>query len=429
LEKSPSEAAANPGAESGSLFHDPDFVKFWIGQSIAVFGAQFSPLAIQIIAIEILDVSNFQLGVLGFLNTAPFLLLGLFVGVWLDRHSRRRTLLLADVGRSLVLFSIPATYSLFKLTSNSLYALNLNLLYAVTLLAGILTVFFEIGYQSYVPTLVERQKIAEANSKLEATRSLSQAAGPTAAGAVISLVAAPLAVLGDTIGYAASWLSLLLIRKPEQVQKSTGKSTWHDIKEGLSVVFGDKRLRAIASTTATSNLLSSAFGVVLTKFFLIDLGMSYFEVGLVFGVGSLGGVVGAVIAMRVARRLGVGMSIIVGSVIFSVLSTSFYFATPANGVYLSAAILFFSFIGILIYNITGVSYRQALVPAQIQGRMNASIRTLVWGVIPIGSLLGGAVAQAVGVRETVVLMAALTMLSPLWVIFSPVRSVREFPKD
>lgn len=429
LEKSPSQAAANSDAGSGPLLHDSNFMKFWIGQSIAVFGAQFSPLAIQIIAIKILNVSNFQLGVLGFINTAPFLFLGLFVGVWLDRHSRRKTLLFADLGRSLVLFSIPATYLLFVSTSNPFYAVNLNLLYTVTLLAGILTVFFEIGYQAYVPTLVKRQKIAEANSKLEATRSLSQAAGPTAAGAIISVIAAPLAVLGDTLGYAASWFSLLLIRKPEHVQTGPRESTWHDIKEGLSVVFGDKRLRAIAGTTATSNLFSAAFGVILTKFLLVNLGMPYFEVGLVYGVGSLGGVVGAVIAMRVAKRLGVGMSIVVGSVIFSVLSTSFYFATPANGLYLSAAILFFSFIGVLIYNITQVSYRQALVPTQIQGRMNASIRTLVWGIIPIGNLLGGAVAQAVGARETVVLMAALTMLSPLWVIFSPVRGVREFPKD
>jgi MFS family permease len=351
------------------------------------------------------------------------------VGVWLDRHSRRRTLLLADFGRSLVLFSIPVSYILFELTSSPLYALNLNLLYAVTLSAGVLTVFFEIGYQAYLPALVERQQIVDANSKLEATRSMSQAVGPTAAGAVISIVAAPLAVLGDTLGYAASWLSLMMIRKPEQVQTGPRKSTWHDIKEGLSIVFKDKRLRAIAGTTATSNLFSAAFGVVLTKFLLVDLGMSYFEVGLVFGVGSLGGVVGALIAMRVARRLGVGTSIIVGSVIFSVLSTSFYFATPENGVWLSAAILFFSFVGVLIYNIAQVSYRQALVPQQVQGRMNASIRTVVWGVIPVGNILGGAIAEMVGVRETVVLMAALTMLSPLWVIFSPVRGVREFPKD
>ncbi len=190
----------------------------------------------------------------------------------------------------------------------------------------------------------------------------------------------------------------------------------------------DPRLRAIAGTTATSNLFSAAFGVILTKFLLVNLQMSYLEVGVVYSVGALGGVLGALIAMKVAGRLGVGSSIVFGSVVFSLVSTMFYFATVANGVVLSAAILFVSFVGVLIYNITQLSYRQSLVPRQIQGRMNASIRTLVWGVIPIGNLLGGAVAQVVGVRETVVLMAALTVISPLWVIFSPLRSVHDFPK-
>lgn len=395
-------------------------MKFWVGQSISVFGAQFSPLAIQIIAIKTLNVTNFQLGVLGFLNTVPFLFLGLFVGVFVDRHSRRRVLLFSDVGRSLVLVTIPL--------SSIFYLVTLNLLYVVTLAAGILTVFFEIGYQSYVPSLVERPQIVEANSKLETTRSLSQAVGPTAATATISLIGAPLAVLGDTLGYIASWVSLVLIRRPEKVDSGPRKSTWLDIREGLSVVFRDPRLRAIAGTTATSNLFSAAFGVILTKFLLVNLQMSYLEVGVVYSVGALGGVLGALIAMKVAGRLGVGSSIVFGSVVFSLVSTMFYFATVANGVVLSAAILFVSFVGVLIYNITQLSYRQSLVPRQIQGRMNASIRTLVWGVIPIGNLLGGAVAQVVGVRETVVLMAALTVISPLWVIFSPLRSVHDFPK-
>ncbi len=417
-------ASEGPKAAGPSLIHDANFMKFWVGQSISVFGAQFSPLAVQFIAVITLGVTPFQLGVLGFLNTAPFLILGLFAGVWLDRHSRRRTLLFADLGRSLVLFLIPLSYLLFTVT--------LNLLYVVTFVAGILTVFFEIGYQSYVPVLVERSQLVDANSKLESTRSLSQAIGPTVAGAVCYVVAYPLAVLGDTLGYAASWMSLSLIRKPEPADSSPRKSAWLEIKEGLSIVFKNQTLRAIAGTTATSNFFSAAFFILLTKLFVDSLGMETWEVGLVFGAGSMGGVLGAVVAMRVVKKLGVGNSIILGSVIFSLLSTCFYFAVPANGVLvnvvLSSGILFASFVGVLIYNITQVSYRQALVPREIQGRMNASIRTLVWGIIPLGNLTGGAVAEVLGVRETVVLMAAFTVLSPLWVVFSPVRKVREFPE-
>lgn len=405
--------------EEQSVTSDPDFLKFWVGQTISVFGAQFSPLAVQVIAIDMLKVSNFQLGLLGFLNTVPFLVLGVFVGVWIDRHNRRRTLLFANLGRCLVLASIPASYLLYSLT--------VNVLYIVTLAAGVLTVFFEIGYQTYIPYLVDKSKLVQANSRLEATRSLSQAAGPTAAGAVISVVSAPFAVLGDSVGYAASGVSLWSIRKPEQMEARTGKSTWQDIREGLRVVFSDSRIRAIAGTSTTTNLLGAAFGVVLTKFFLNDLGMSIFEVGLVYGIGSLGGVFGALIALRVARKVGVGNSIIIAAIMFSTVSSSFYFANPGNGLILSAAIMFASFIWVPIYNVVQLSYRQALIPKQLQGRMNATIRTISWGVLPIGSLIGGAVAQVVGVRETVVLMAVLTILAPLWVVFSPVRGIKEFP--
>jgi predicted MFS family arabinose efflux permease len=396
-------------------------MKFWVGQSIAVFGAQFSPLAIQVIAYR-LGATPFQFGILAFLNTVPFLILGLFAGLWLDRHRRRRVLILSDVGRSLVLFSIPV--------SAILYVVTLDMLYVVTCAAGVLTVFFEIGYQAYVPSLVEREQIVDANSKLETTRSLSQALGPSVAGVVVQYVSPPLAVLGDTLGYTSSWVSLSLIRKPDEAPKGPRKSALHDIKEGLALVFKDPKLRSIAGCTATSNLFSAAFGTILTLFFLQNLGMNKDPVlvGVIYGIGSLGGVVGALLAIRVARRLGVGMAIIVGSVIFSLLSALFYFATPSNGFVLGAAILFFSYIGVLIYNVTQVSYRQALVPREIQGRMNASIRTLVWGIIPVGNILGGTVAQVIGVKETVVLMAVLCMISPLWVIFSPVRHVRDFPR-
>ena len=416
--------AADGEPSQRSLTRDPDFMKFWVGQSVAVFGAQFSPIAIQFIAVITLKVSPLQLGILGFLNTAPFLFLGLLVGVWLDRHSRRRTLLAADFGRSLVLLCIPLSFLLYTVT--------LSLLYLVTLAAGVLTVFFEIGYQSYVPSLVDKPKLVEANGKLEATRSLSQALGPTVAGGVCSVIAYPLAVLGDTLGYCASWVSLALIRRPEGAPPTARRSAWVEIREGLSLVYGNRFLRAIAGTNATVNFFSAAFFVLLTKFFLDDLGMTTLEVGLVFGVGSLGGVLGAVLAMRVVKRAGVGRSIVIGALVFSLLSTCFYLVVPANGVLVnvavSSAILFFSFVGVLVYNITQVSYRQALVGPSMQGRMNATMRTLVWGVIPLGNLAGGAVAEVLGVRETVVLMAFLIVLSPLWVLLSPVRKVRDFPE-
>lgn len=331
-------------------------------------------------------------------------------------------MIIADFGRALTLFTIPLAAIFFGLT--------MNLLYIVTLVAGVSTLFFEISYQAYVPSLVNRPRIPEANSKLEATRNLSQGTGPAAAGVAITLFSAPMAVLGDTLGYLASSFSLLSIRKPEELANTAlRKSVAHDIREGLSVVVRDPRLRAIGASTGTSNLFSNAFGVILLKYAYNNLAMTPLEFGLALGAGAAGGVVGALAATRIAKSLGVGKAIIVGASIYSVVLILLYFVTPATAFVTFIAVQFVSTIGVLIYNVVQVSYRQALVPREIQGRMNATMRTIVWGTIPVGSLLGGFFADAYGIRETVGVMTVLACLAVVWLVISPVRNVREFPTD
>jgi MFS family permease len=386
-----------------SQFRDSDFIKFWIGQSISVFGAQFSPLAIGTIAVLTLRASPLQMGLLAFLNTIPFLTLGLFAGVWADRHRRRRIMIIADFGRSLTLFTIPVA-AVF-------YVMTMNLLYLVTLVAGIFTVFFEIAYQSYLPRLVQKSLLVQANSRLEATKSISQVAGPTADGFAIALISAPLAVLGDTFGYLASSFSLLLIRKPEEVEGAgERRSIWRDIREGLAVVFGDKRLRAIAGATATFNFFGNAFGAIQLKYYYDHLQMTSPQVGLSFGIGSIGGVIGALVANRVTRVLGMGRTIILSAALGGVSMVSVYFATPSDAFLVATIAAFITTFFVLLYNIPQVSFRQALVPIEIQGRMNATIRTIVWGVMPLGGLMGGIVAEFIGVHLTFGLMTVLGTL-------------------
>lgn len=404
------------------MLKDRDFIKFWVGQSISVFGSQFSPLAIGAIAFSIVGEDGFVFGVLQFINTVPFLAFGLLVGVYVDRHRRRRILILSDLGRAFVLFLIPLSAVFLVVT--------MNLLYLVTLLAGILTLFFEIAYQAYIPSLVQKAQIVEANSKLEASRATAQVAGPGAAGFAISVLTAPIAVLADTFGYVSSFLSLLLIRKPDVVE-NTGpqRSTWHDVREGLSVVFGDPRLRSIAATTGTLNLFGSAAQALFFPYFLGTLRMTVPELGIAFAIGSVGGVVGALTATRVAKRLGVGLSVILGALLSSFVWFSVYFANPGNAFVIVVFANFVSSVGVLIYNITQVSYRQALVARELQGRMNATMRTIVWGVIPLGSLAGGAISVLLGIHLTIGLMILLSSLGFLWVVFSPLRRVRVFPSD
>ena len=398
-------------------------MKFWIGQSISVFGSQFSPFAIQAIAIGTLLASDTQLGFLTFFNTIPFLVLGLLVGVWTDRHRRRRIMIYADFGRATVLFSIPAIFLIFGLVG-----LTMNLLYAVTLLAGVLTVFFEIAYQANIPSFVRKNQIVDANSKLEASRSFAQVIGPSAAGFALGVITAPLVVFGDVVGYMSSSLSLLSIKRPEPDMASAQRgTTWHDIREGLSVVFRDKKLRAIAGTTATSNLFSNAFGAITIKYLNVNLGLSFTVIAIAFGVGSVGGVIGALTSGRYIENLGVGRSMIVGAVIGSLPAIAYYFAVPSDALAVTTAVVFFTSLGVLWYNIPQVSYRQAVVPEGVQGRMNATMRTIVWGTIPVGGLIGGVVGDLIGTQATMGLMAALGTLSFIWVLLSPVRSVKEFP--
>ncbi len=365
------------------------------------------------------------MGLLAFFNTIPFLTLGLLVGVWADRHRRRRIMILADFGRASVLFVIPAAYFLF-----GIQGLSMTMLYTVTLLAGVLTVFFEIAYQANIPTLVQKNQIMEANSKMETSRSVAQVAGPSTAGFVIHILSAPAAVFGDVLGYLSSSVSLLSLRRPEPpMVKAPNRSTWHDVREGLSVVFGDARLRSIAGATATSNLFSSAFGALTVIYLYNDLGLSYFDIGLAFGLGSLGGVLGAITARRFIHRVGVGPAIVLSIGVFSPVAVLYYFATPSDAFLVATLVTFFVSVGVLWYNIPQVSYRQALVPREVQGRMNATMRTIVWGTIPLGGLLGGGVGALIGTRETMGLMALLGSLAFLWVLLSPIRKVREIPTD
>jgi MFS family permease len=405
--------------EQQSLFRHSDFMKLWVGQSISSFGSQFSPFAIQVIAVTILGATSFQLGILSFLNTIPFLTLGLLVGVYVDRHRRRRIMIFADFGRALALFLIPL--------SAVVYVVTMNLLYLVTFVAGVLTVFFEITYQSYLPSLVDRSQIVDANSKLQTTASTAQTLGPSMAGFIIPVVTAPIACLGDTCGYISSVASLSLIKKPESIDASRSRApVIKDIREGLRVVFEDPRLRSIAACTATANLASSAWGAILYKYLLQNLKMSVPEIGVAFAIGGVGSILGALTAMRVTNRLGVGRIIVLG-IVLSGVTISLYFAAPDTAFYVLSGSFFINGIGVLWYNIPQVSYRQSVVSAEIQGRMNATMRTIVWGVVPIGGLLGGILGEVSGVHATIGLMTVLGALAFLFVLLSPVRQIKEFP--
>jgi MFS family permease len=408
-----SAAAAPP-----SLSRHGDFLRLWFGQTVSQVGTQVSLIAIPLTAVVALGATPFQAGLLGTFEYLPFILVGLPAGVWVDRMARRRILIASDVGRTLALLSIPITHWSGHLVMAQLYA--------VGFVVGVLTVFFDVAYQSYMPSLVAREQLVEGNSRLELTRASAEIAGPGIGGVLVSAVGAPIAVLADAVSYVASVGSLLLIRGRETIaprgHRSSSMRT--ELMEGLRYVLGNRLLRSIAATTATFNLLAHAANAIVILYAVRELGLSPGQIGLWFSLGSIGGPIGALFASRIGRRLGTGPTI----VLTAWLSSPAWLLVPLAPRSFPLPLLITS--GVIgsttgvMYNITQVSLRQAIAPQRIQGRMNATMRFLVWGTIPIGSFFGGVLASAVGLRNTLWITAALMTLAAVPVTLSPVRRLR-----
>ena len=409
---------------SGRLWRHRDFMKLWAGETVSEFGSQITLLAVPTVAILVLHAGPFQVGLLSALEFLAFPTLGLVAGVYADRLRRRPIMIACDIGRLLALGSIPVAFTL--------NALTLEQLYVVALCTGIFTVFFDVSYQSYLPALVDRSNLIEGNTKLEVTRSASQIAGPAVAGFLIQLIGGARAVAVDAISFLASALALALIRKPEpepQPGTSSGKTGFiPEMREGIDVVFKSPILWRIAGSTATTNLGSNMiFGAVFLIFAYRDLHLTAAVVGIIFGISSGGWLVGAFLASWAARTLGLGatlgLSILAGGLVT--------LATPLA--LLGAPAIVLSLLGFVnnlmvpVYNINQVSLRQSITPDRVQGRMNATMRTIVWGTIPIGAFVGGILGTAIGVVPTIVLGSLISALASLWIFLGPVIRLKAQP--
>jgi MFS family permease len=406
-----------------SLWHNRDYLKFWTGQTISVFGSAITGLALPLTAVSILKATAGQMGILTALATLPFLLVGLFAGVLVDRTRRRPLLLGADVARALLVGSIPLAMALGFL--------RIELLYVIEFLAGVATVFFDISYQSFLPSLVGREHLVEGNSKMEISSSAAAIAGPGLAGVLINLLTAPFAMVLDAISFLISAATLAWIHAPEPKPAAPAQrpGVWREIVEGLRVVFDNTLLWHIAGCTGTSNLFSSMTNAVFILYLVRQLGLTPETLGLIFAAGAPGFLLGALIAQRWSDRLGVGPAIITSSLLCALAALLVPFARGPQPVLVAILMLagFLMGLGQVVYNVTQVSLRQAITPGRLLGRMNASMRFLVWGTMPIGALIGGALGQTIGIYPTIVVSAAGGLLAVLWVLFSPLRGLKQQP--
>jgi MFS family permease len=410
---------------AGGLWSHPDFLKLWTGQSISELGSQVSQLAIPWLAAVGLHASPIEFSLLGVLGFLPFILFALPAGVWVDRLRRRQILIVGDASRAVLLALIPILW-----VAGVLQIWQLLILQFVI---GIFTVFFDVAYQSYLPALIEREHLIDGNSKLQLTVSIAQVAGPSMSGGLIAAITAPYAIVADAISFVVSTVFMLQMRHREELPElepgTERPRMWPQVKEGLVWVVGNRHLRSIAACTGSSNFFGTALFAIAILYFVRNLHLSAIEVGAVFAVGSAGSIVGALAANRLQKAIGVGPAIVSTAVLFSAGGIAYPLAPHSFPLpVLMAGQLLFGFGGVT-YNITQISLRQAVTPERLQGRMNAAMRWIVWGTIPLGLLMGGAIGQWIGLRTALWVGAIGSLPTFLWVLLSPVRSIREMPES
>ena len=408
----------------GGLWRHADFLKLWSAETVSQVGSQVTGLALPLVAIITLHVSAFEVALLGVVEFAPFVLVSLPAGVWVDRLPRRPILIIGDLGRAALLASVPIAYAFDVLTIWQLYG--------VGFVFGVLTVFFDVAYQSYLPSLVPRENLIEGNSKLEISRSAAQLGGPALAGGLIEVLTAPVAVLVDAVSFIGSGLFVLGIRKREELPKRASRRSPFEgmraeLSEGLRYVLGQRYLRWIAASTATFNFFGSVMSAILLVYLVRTVGLSPGTIGLILAVGNIGYLVGAVVSGRTARLIGVGPTIVLGSAL-GASALLVPIAPESNAIPFLIAYSALIGLGLPLYNITQVSFRQAITPERLQGRMNSVMRFIVWGVIPIGTLLSGAIAATIDLRAAIWIGAIGSALAFLPVLLSPVRTLREMPE-
>ncbi|WP_328677197.1 MFS transporter [Streptomyces sp. NBC_00343] len=411
--------------KGGSLWRDRRFVRFWCGQSVSQFGDRISELALPLLAVGALHASANQVALLTALVWTPNLL-GLFLGAWVDhRPAKRRLMLLADVIRAAVLLSLPIAYALDTVT--------LVQLYTVAVLTGTAAVVFNTAYSSFFAHLVPPESYVEANSKLSASRSVSFIAGPAVGGGLVQALTAPVAVIADALSFVASAILIGRTGVDEPVPvpvptTSAGPSLPRRAREGLTFVIHEPVMRAGLLCATTVNFFTFLSGTGLLVLFADRvLQLSPGAIGLAFGVGATGGLLGAVASPAIARRIGIGRSIVVGAVLFP---APFALIAAATGPawtrlgFLGAA-EFLSAFGVMLFDVNLNSLQTSVVPDGLRSRVAGAYSTVNYGVRPLGALIGGELATLAGLRATLTVAAVGGAMSALWLLASPIPGIRE----
>ncbi len=403
-----------------ALWRDRGFVKLWAANGVSQLGTQVSLLALPLAALYTLKASTLGVALLRSFAVLPFLLFALPAGVWVDRLRKRQLMIIADFGRAAAMASIPIAFWLGHLT--------LAQLYIVAAVHGILSVFFDVSYLSFLPALIGREHIGEGNAKLLGTASVAQLAGPTLAGGLVAAAGAPVAVLADAVSFALSGGLVAAIKRSEPRPEPTQTRVRTELMEGLRYVFSQPYLRTLTIWFSIANLFNSALFALMIIYFVRDLHLGAATIGWLLAVVNVGFIAAAFVNARLVQRFGIGRMIAYPAFVAPLMLVTIPAAPHANPLPLlaigGAAGTFIGF----FENVNQLTLRQSITPQRLLGRMNAVARFMYWGTIPIGSALGGVIAESVGLRATLFGAAAGGGLASIPITISPIRKLRTLPE-
>jgi MFS family permease len=401
------------------LWRHPDFLRLWSGQTISVFGSMIGGTAMTFTAILFLHATPFQMGLLNAMQIVPAFAAGLFAGAWVDRLHRRPLLILADVGRALVLASIPL--------AALLGLLHITQVYLVALVVSILSIFFDVSYQSYLPALVGKEDLVEGNSKLSASAAVAEFGGFSIGGWLVQMLTAPLAILIDAASFLVSAFSVWRIRTPELPPvPAEHPDLRREIGDGIKSVWRHPLLRASGLVVLVLGLANGVYGAVVVLFMSRGLGFDPGVLGMTWAVGGISSLLGATLSPRVTRRVGAGRVMLVGLLASALTST--LIPLSSGPTFLSLVLMIAAQLGdgfFVAFEINNLSFRQGVVEPHMLGRVNATMHFISLGASLLGALAGGGLGEWIGIRPTLFVGAFGTLLAALALGFSPLRGLKE----
>jgi Na+/melibiose symporter-like transporter len=406
------------------LWANKDFVRLWSAESISLFGSLISGTALAFAAILTLHATAFQIALLGIAEMTPAFLLSLFAGAWVDRLPRRPILITSDLARAVLLMTVPIA-ALFDV-------LRIEQLYLIAALASIFSTFFDVAYQSYLPSLVQPDELVEGNSKLAASAAVSETAAFSSAGWLVQLLSAPGAIVIDAVSFLASAYFVRRIEAPEAPPKPKEERQHirEEIVDGIRLLLREPILRSLAVSNVILNFAFRVNSVVYLLYVSRELGFKPGALGLIFAVGGVSSLAGSLFAGRVTLWLGLGPAMITGLVLTGAGQGLIAFA---SGVTVFSAVLLVAQqlvadAGATVYIIDELSLRQVVAPANAMGRINGSMRVLDFGAMLVGAVVGGWLGTEIGLRFTVVFASTSMALGGVWLARTPVRKLHSNPE-